>query len=120
MFNNEDQNKIQISNVSADKNPNYGTDPGNDTKDRIYLLSCKEFEKYKNVLSSNKCSASDYAIEKGAYNSNENTCMWWLRTPGNDKYSAVFVDNSGTISNLGGVIYYDKVAVRPVMRVKIN
>ena len=41
--------------VSANKNPKYDTDPGNTAKDRVFLLSIVEAEKYFTSDEARKC-----------------------------------------------------------------
>ena len=45
-FNNEEKKKIIVTNVAAEKNPQYNTSPGNDCNDLVFILSISEFEKY--------------------------------------------------------------------------
>lgn len=45
-FSTDEKAMIQATNVTADKNPDYDTDPGNSTMDKIFLLSIKEANKY--------------------------------------------------------------------------
>ena len=45
-FSAEEQTRIPQVTVSADQNPAYGTDPGNSTSDKIFLLSINELERY--------------------------------------------------------------------------
>lgn len=121
-FSSDEQARIRISDVSADKNPagHISTNPGSDTQDKIFLLSNTEVERFGVTLASNQCRVTDYAISRGAFSSDNKMGMWWLRTPGSNSRNAVLVDNTGTINYNGGSVDYDKVAVRPVMRIQIK
>ena len=83
-FSADEQSYIVQTTVTADENPKYDTDPGNDTKDRIFLLSIDEAEKYFSWGSRRRCEPTDYAVSNGAYESDSGNCWWWLRSPGND------------------------------------
>lgn len=45
-FSNSEKEQILSVTVPADKNPEYDTNSGNDTEDKIFLLSVSEAKKY--------------------------------------------------------------------------
>ena len=103
-FSEDEQALIQITNVSADKNPSYDTDPGKTTKDKIFLLSLKEENQYFASDKERMCHATAYAKAQGAFTSDDwmvdgeaTTGMWWLRTPGSAQRYFGFVDTDGRI-----------------------
>ena len=112
--------------VSADKNPQYDTDPGNATKDKVFLLSIVEAEKYFTSDEARKCVPTEYAISNGAYTSDsytkggKATCWWWLRSPGCYQSSAAFVDFDGSVGRGGHYVDNDISAVRPAMWISID
>lgn len=122
----EEQAQIQSTSVSADKNPEYSTDPGNSTTDKVFLLSVTEVKKYFSSDEDRKCEATDYAIAQGAsidsnYSSGNNgACWWWLRSPGFNQLVAEDVYVDGFVSNRGNAVDYDNVGVRPVMWVNLS
>lgn len=93
-----DTRKQQIitATVSADKNPYYNTSPGKSTKDKIFILSISEVEKYN-------------------YNANKNVC--WVRTPGKTQVFASFISYDGRITDTSkaGYIVNDLLFVYPCM-----
>lgn len=112
--------------VTADKNPSYSTKSGNNTTDKVFLLSITEVNKYFSSNEARKCAPTDYAIAQGAYTSSSNStggkdnCCWWLRSPGYDSRYAADVDIGGSVSNRGGNIDYSNVAVRPALWIDIE
>ena len=68
-FTEAEQSMIADTKVTADKNLNCSTNPGNDTTDKIFLLSINEVNKYFTTDESRKCVPTAYAIEQGAYTS---------------------------------------------------
>ena len=103
--------------VSADKNPEYDTNPGNATQDKVVLLSIDEVNRYYD--SARCCEATAYAEAQGAYEYSF-CCWWWLRSPGSDRYSAAGVDVGGFFDYGGDGVYNGDVAVRPAMWIDLT
>ena len=115
-FSAEEREQIQISKVTAGKNPSYSTVPRNDTMDQVFLLSINEANQYFAANSARQCIPTAYAEMNGCYvDSYNGTCWWWLRSPGNyTKYAAdVLVD--GSVNGDGTGVVNDDGAVRPVL-----
>ncbi len=120
-FSPEEKQRILKSNVSADKNPWYPTDPGNATKDNVFLLGIVEVMKYFNDTEARICEVTEYVIQRGAFGVVDyktegiRCCCWWLRSSGRNVAAAVkangYIDNYGVIA--GGT------AVRPCVRVRL-
>ena len=125
-FNLDEQSLIQETNVSADKNPEYSTDPGNATKDKIFLLSISEVNKYFSSDDERMCAATDYAKAQGAYISDDYTvggkeaCWWWLHSPGDTQVNAANVFSYGSVRCRGGIVNFDDGSVRPVMWISVE
>lgn len=126
-FNAEEQAQIQNTTVSADKNPEYNTNPGNATTDKVFLLSINEVEKYFNSDEARKCAPTAYAKAQGAYTSDiyktasgAATCWWWLRSPGDNQYSAASVNHDGSVYYLGYFVSYAHDAVRPALWINLD
>lgn len=120
-FNNDEKKKILTTTVTADENPYYDTSSGKDTKDKVFLLSIAEANKYFGSYEERKCTLTNYAKDQGAWTS-ENytkdgvpTCWWWLRSPGRKSNYAAFVDDEGTVYDGGNSIYNANYAVRPAL-----
>ena len=107
--------------VSADKNPNYSTNPGNATQDQVFLLSITEANKYFSSDSARQCKPTDYADAGGAFASGFNgNCWWWLRSPGDIQYFAAYVYNVGDVREFGYYVDDDFIAVRPALWLDIS
>lgn len=120
-FINKETERIPIVTVSADKNPEYGTDPGPATQDRVFLLSIKEANKYFADDFARQCKPTAYAIAEGADPfSGSGNCMWWLRTPGRDNDFAAVVFDDGHIDEDGAIVGHSYCAVRPAMWIDLN
>ena len=117
-FSNEESERILVSELRNDDNPEYGTPGGNDTKDRIFCLSIAEAEQYFSSDDDRQCRPTAYAREQGAEVSSYDCCYWWLRSPGYCRINATLVDADGSLSLLGDNVNdgaYD--AVRPALRI---
>ncbi|MCR5808949.1 MAG: DUF6273 domain-containing protein [Clostridiales bacterium] len=123
--------------VTADKNPEYSTFPGEETTDKVFLLSIKEANEYFSTNEARNCVATDYALACGAltgdsYISRDRARFWWwLRSPGYGYDLAAVVDQEGYVSNYGyyvdGSAYdfsilgvYDITGVRPVIWIDLG
>ncbi|MBD5466238.1 MAG: hypothetical protein HDR22_10590 [Lachnospiraceae bacterium] len=111
-FSSSEQGAIVTQNVVNEDNP-FGTEGGNETSDKVYLLSISEV---RNVAygfcsgvsvdsMSRRMKTSDYANARGAYRGSssdyEGECWWWLRSPGTSSDFAAYVLIGGHV-NLGG------------------
>ena len=115
-FTADEKAMIPTVTVSADKNPNYSTNPGNATQDQVFLLSITEANKYFS-----QCKATEYAVAGGAYvNSDNGNCWWWLRSPGRDQSRAAYVNRDGDVSEIGCLVDFDYYAVRPALWIDLN
>lgn len=120
-FTAEEQLKIQTTTVSADPNALYRTDPGADTKDKIFLLSITEATEYFGSNSERVCRATQYAIDQNAYvNTSTGGSWWWLRTPGNSNKDAASVNSDGSIDYDDGYVTSNRGVVRPAMWISLN
>lgn len=123
-FSADEQDKIQSTNVSADKNPEYDTKPGKATTDKLFLLSIDEVNKYFGDKSTD-CIVTDYARSKGASTrtkdfdfSNTHYCYWWLRTPGCYNYYTAYVGSS--VSYYGADTDTKSYCVRPALWISLE
>lgn len=119
-FRSEDTGRILKTEVTADQNPKYLADAGRSTKDRIFLLSAPEAEKYLASDVMRQCRATEFARAQGAYVSSRENCWWWLRTPGYLGSSAANVSFYGTVGFNGIAVNNMRGSVRPAMWVNLD
>ena len=125
-FSTAEQKQIITPNIS-DKETKYSTDPGKATQDKVFLLSIAEAEKYFNTDEARKCAPTAYAKAQGASTSNSfktadgaASCRWWLRSPGNNQFSAAVVLTGGSLSYDGNYVDRDYVCVRPALWINLE
>ena len=119
-FSADERTMIPTVTVSADKNPDFSTNPGNATQDQVFLLSITEVNKYFSSDSARQCKPTDYAVANGAWENDSGNCWWWLRSPGNGPIRAAYVGSFGDISENGDLVYFDLIAVRPALWIDLN
>lgn len=119
-FSTEEKNSIISSTVSADYNPKYDTPPGNNTTDKVFLLSITEANKYFSSDSARQCQGTAYCYAQGADESSNGNCWWWLRSPGYSSDTAADVREVGYVSKEGEAVHIDRDAVRPALWINLG
>lgn len=112
-FSGNEQKAIRTTNVVNNDNPTYGTEGGNDTKDKVYLLSIDEvtnpeygFTSSTNSTDTREAANTAYVADGGEIKSSSmgsagSADDWWLRSPGDDSYYASDVDSNGSVNTCG-------------------
>lgn len=125
-FSSEEQNMIQSTTVTADEKPSYFTSPGNNTTDKIFLLSIKEVNEYFSSDEARKCAPTKYAEAKGVWTSiidsagGKATCQWWLRSPGYNSNLAAYVNYNSSVSSNGDNVSYEGFGVCPALWINLG
>ena len=119
-FNKTEKAKIQTSLIKNEDNSEYGTSGGNDTEDKVFLLSEKEAETLFSDEEERIAKATEYATKSGVYVNEEKAACWWLRSPGYDSDDAAEVDGSGWVGGDGSSVYYDYDGVRPALHLNLQ
>lgn len=122
-FTSSEKSQIPTVTVTADSNPNYDTNPGNNTQDKVFLLSIDEANEYFDSDGERECKPTEYAIAQGAFMSEstgyEGNCYWWLSTPGRSSSYACSVYYNGYVYNNGSRVDNLIVAVCPAMWIEL-
>ena len=121
-FSKEEQNAILQTDVAAEANP-YANEPNqeNNTKDKIFLISLSEYEKYF-PNNTGVCKPSDFAQRYGSctdVSSGTENASWWLRTTGTTFNVAVSITGTGFPAALGRLKNVDG-GVRPAMWISLD
>ena len=103
---------------------------GNDTQDRVFLLSYAEANRYLDVpiegsSTQSRVTATAFAIAMGAYVNDDCRTVdgsaagcWWLRSPGSCLNSAVGVSEEGLLTYTRA--YHKGIIVRPALWLDLN
>ncbi len=126
-FTSTERSKIQSTTLSNPDNSKYGTEGGNDTTDKIFLLSIDEVNKYfgpecKNIIISlsKRAWGTEYAEKTRLLVNDENgSSSWWLRSPGSSADCAAYISYGGGKDGECSVdcTYY---GVRPALWIDLN
>lgn len=119
-FSTEEKAMIPTVAISADKNPEHSTYPGSATRDRVFLLSITEANRYFKSDSARECEPTHYAVSHGANKIGLYNCQWWLRSPGCFQHSAAIVDSGGFVDEDGYNVDDEDIAVRPAMWIDLS
>ena len=110
--------KIDITEIINQYNPVYGTEGGNNTFDKIFLLSLSEVseqqdgEKYGFLDDEIRaCGKSDFS-KTGSW--------WWLRSPGYSSSRAAEVSEYGWVDQDGPSVYCSDGGVRPALHLNLQ
>ena len=117
-FNLEEQNRIIITNVTADRNPSWNTSPGENTTDKVFLLSITEVNKYFSSDEARQCEETIYCHAQGK--NTDRQCWWWLRSPGNSPRNAASVNHHGSVRDDGTDVANEYVPVRPALWINLE
>lgn len=112
VFSVQEKNVVEERTITADVNPKYDSDPGNNTRDKVFLLSIDDAKEYFSSDFDRECEVTDYLKNHGAEN-HPVKCEWWLRTPGNENERIAFVNTAGMIMQYGNQADNDSIYVRP-------
>ena len=92
---------------------------GNDTQDRVFLLSITQATELFGTNESRLCAPTKYAKAQGVITTRSGWCWQWLRTSGYNAARASGVYYDGSIYEYGVGTYYGYGAVRPAIRVTL-
>jgi hypothetical protein len=131
-FSAAEQSAIKTTNVVNDDNSDYGTDGGNNTSDKVYLLSIDEVtnpaygfnSSRSNLAESRRALNTAFAKGQGAWTSTSEEYAengyWWLRSPGCNCNYASYVDRSGHVCTSGVSVDYNISAARPALHLNLS
>jgi len=126
-FNQADRERILDTKVITSNNPLYDTDGGEDTVDKIFLLSLEEVVQYfgdsgelKNRPDQISRISDQYNFSRIVYYDDNGKTSWWLRSPGKHSSLAAFVEVDGSISVGGNAVHGYDGGMRPALWLKIE
>ncbi len=138
-FNKKEKGMIKNTIIENFDNTESGTTGGNDTKDKVFLLSQLEMiksdygfdESYDENDVKRRCALTAYAMEQGKIVQGINnvrwktsdgayTDGWWLRTSGFRGKYAAYVCADGSVNSDGCVVSFDGIGVRPALYITLK
>lgn len=127
-FSDKERGAIADTTVVNNNNPDYNTDGGNDTTDKIFLLSIDEANNnsyFPNGNGSRIATNTAYVAGGGKTGSKNMESVgvadfWWLRSLGYNGNYAASVRSPGNVFNNGNYVYHDSIAVRPAFNLDLT
>lgn len=119
-FTESQQQSILTTLVENPDNPRNGRDGGNDTMDKVFLLSIPETATYFPTEESLLVVSTDYTKGKNAYVNPKGNSAWWLRHIGASGTFACMVSSVGMVNPLGLPVEEPEDTVRPAMWITLS
>ena len=125
-FSDGEQGAIVDTTVVNDDNPDYNTEGGENTNDKIFLLSVDEARNSNYFADDNsrKGTNTAYVADGGKIDGNMfgvgEADYWWLRSPGGIDFLAAYVTRYGGVNSGGGTVNFDGHAVRPAFNLDLT
>ena len=119
-FSDEEKRRILLTEVENADNPKYHTPGGNDTEDKIFLMSIDEVEEYLPKEIERRTDSTPYAVKQGAWTLYNGNCDWLLRSPGSIAEYIAFVYHNGDIDFGGEFAESDYFTVCPALWVNLE
>lgn len=123
-FDTEEQKMIVTTKISTSDDSEYGTKGGNDTEDKIFLLSIEEAEKYFTTDEQRICKEGNFAYKQSNSGSEHTYAIWYLRTPAIEQnyVDIIYKDGSIITDGLAGFckINHLYIGVRPAMWIDLS
>lgn len=135
-FSEKEQAAILLTDVDNSREQSFGNEyiranSGNDTQDKVFLLSYAEARDYLGLVRLQpdarvECAPTAYADEQGAWVSGiyttvdgEPAGLWWLRTSSSRKYYASYVGGKDAF-NHGHDVDNKQMGIRPALWVDLS
>ena len=136
-FTSAEQKAINQVTVVNHDNTEYETEGGNDTKDKVFLLSIEEVTNpdygflfdisesdsargRKNTAYAKEQGADTISDMEGDYAKYNGNGFWWLRSPGSRTFRATNVTNDGCVSIYGDGVNFGLDAVCPALHLNLS
>ncbi|MDE6635512.1 MAG: hypothetical protein K2K09_02765, partial [Lachnospiraceae bacterium] len=134
-FNDEEKKAVIETVVVNENNPVCNTEGGNDTKDKVYLLSIAEasdatygfdteFTELTESSKTRRAKNTDIAkvnnVWSSTYDGTVGVGYWWLRSVGCLSNNALYVDYDGCGNDFGYSVNYGKFGVRPALHINLS
>ena len=125
-FSEKEQGAIADTTVVNDDNPTYGTEGGENTNDKIFLLSIAEAQNSSYFADDNSRIATNtaYVADGGKIDGGMSVVgeadYWWLRSPGVDDDIAAYVNDNGGVRSFGPNVDFVITAVRPAFNLDLT
>lgn len=135
-FSSSEQSAIKSAGLSNDNNIFPGIEGGNDTTDKVFLLSESDVwntdkavshgfvKDYDTNAKQRRAKSTSYAKAMGLYSNTSSdylgNCRWWLRSTGSYSTRAAYINFNGLGIFYGKSVFEDDYAVRPALYLNLS
>ena len=127
-FSEDDLQYIPVTTISTPDNRQYGTSGGNNTRDRVFVITADEADRYFPNFESRRSAATTYAINQTLIKPDEDSltsegresCWWRLRDPGMGQDYVARVLSTGQVYRMGDICHYVNGGIRPSIWLKLD
>ena len=127
-FTSAEQAVIKNTTVVNEDNPDYGTEGGENTADKVYLLSIAEASntaygfngEFRTSSETRVATNTAYVAGKEGMHAVGFANWWWLRSPGALSDGVSYIGNSGEGGSAGWGVSVDYIAVRPALHLNLS
>ena len=117
-FSDKEKEKINITEIVNQDNPDYRTEGGNNTSDKIFLLSLSEVSEQQDGEKYGFLDDRMRACENSTFS--EVFSWWWLRSPGRYSEDATVVSKYGWVRRKGRKVNKKNDGVRPALHLNLS
>ena len=115
----EEKKRILPTVIPNPYNTEYEIENGEDTEDRVFLLSIPEAEELFKDDDARATYSTDYAKSHNAYTADNDNCWWMLRTRGCHRDFCAYVSSRGVVNAYGMIVNYRDFVIRPAMWIEL-
>jgi len=127
-FSNAEKSIIIENHINNKDNAWNNTDSGNNTYDKMFLLSIDDVKKYFGSKEGRRAYSTPYARTNNTVSGKKvythvdygSSCRWWLRSPGYYQINAANVSYDGNVDSDGYYVNYGDIAVRVAFKIDLN
>ena len=115
----EEKDRILTTHVDDPVNTDYDIEGGDETDDKVFLLSVNEARELFPDDDSRATCNTPYAVENGAYVADNNNAWCMLRTRGCHRDYCSYVSSRGVVNTYGMICNYTDFSIRPAMWIEL-
>ncbi|MBO4864088.1 MAG: hypothetical protein J5517_06970 [Eubacterium sp.] len=119
-FNDAEKETIKTTTLINNDHKLLGTDGGNDTEDKVFLLSIEDIIQSKYGFPEYALVKTDSKVLLVPHYTEEVGHTWWLRSPGWEEREFIYVSSSGRVYDDGNAAIYEAAGVRPAIHINLS
>ncbi len=120
-FSEHEKKLIALTEISNPGNEAYKTPSSSNTRDKIFIPSVKEVQRFYGYDDERIASATSHAKDKGIFvDETTGGSYWWLRSNGGNMYNAAAVNFKGYVFEYGSYVNTKEYGIRPALWIELK